>query len=75
MYKTWLATLLFMLLTCAPAGADSLLLQNAKVVDPKTKTITTGDILILDGRIANAEKKNGETYRTINLTGKWIIAT
>ncbi|MBS1954787.1 MAG: amidohydrolase family protein [Cyanobacteria bacterium SZAS-4] len=72
MRKFWLTTLLSML--CASsAQADSLLLQNANVVDPKFKTIQKRDILILDGRIT-AQKTNVEKkYRTIDLAGKYII--
>ncbi len=68
-----LLAMVLLVIMVSPACADSLLLQNAKVVDPKNRSITTRNILILDGRIANEEKKNGETYRTIDLTGKWII--
>jgi imidazolonepropionase-like amidohydrolase len=70
--KLWPA-LLLSLAMISPAFADSLLLQNANVVDVKNKKITKQDILILDGRISSPEKKNGNTFRTVDLAGKYII--
>lgn len=72
MHKFWLATLLSVL--CASsAQADSLLLQNANVVDPNSKTIQKRDILILDGRITPKNSSVEKKYRTIDLAGKYII--
>lgn len=72
MRKFWLATLLSVF--CASsAQADSLLLQNANVVDPKSKTIQKRDILILDGRITPQNSSVEKKYRTIDLSGKYII--
>lgn len=72
MHKFWLSALLSVL-TVTPAFADSLLLQNANVVDPKSKTIQKRDILILDGRITAPNTKLPKTYRTLNMAGKYII--
>ncbi len=72
MHKLWLATLLS-ILCGSPALADSLLLQNANIVDPKSKTIKKRDILILDGRITPQNPKSEKKYRTIDATGKYII--
>ncbi|CAN5428620.1 hypothetical protein BH10CYA1_BH10CYA1_59620 [soil metagenome] len=71
-YKFWMATILS-IICVSPAHADSLLLQNANVVDPKSKTIQKRDILILDGRITAQNPKSEKTYRTVNLAGKYII--
>lgn len=72
MHKFWLATLLSVL-CAASAQADSLLLQNANVVDPNSKTIQKRDILILDGRITAKNSSVEKKYRTIDLAGKYII--
>lgn len=72
MHKFWLATLLS-IFCASSAQADSLLLQNANVVDPKSKTIKKRDILILDGRITPQNSSVEKKYRTIDLSGKYII--
>lgn len=71
--RKFLLSALLSMVTAAPAFADSLLLQNANIVDPKTKTIQRRDLLILDGRIKAFNPKLPKTYRTMNMTGKYII--
>lgn len=62
-----------LVLTAAPARARDLLLRNAQLVDPASRTITATDILIRDGRIAAPGAKPTAEAETLDLRGKWVI--
>jgi imidazolonepropionase-like amidohydrolase len=58
----------------APAlGARDLLLREATLVDPATRTIAKGDILIRDGRIAPPGTAPAPDADTIDCRSRWVI--
>jgi imidazolonepropionase-like amidohydrolase len=52
-----------------------LYLANANLVDPATREVRRGNLLIRDGKIASAPAKPPADFkgRTIDLNGKWVI--
>jgi imidazolonepropionase-like amidohydrolase len=71
--RKFLLPVLLSIVSASPVMADSLLLQNANVVDPKSRTIQKKDLLILDGRVTPFSSKLPKSYRTMNLSGKYLI--
>lgn len=59
----------------ATTQAQELFLRNAQIVDPSTRTVRNGSILIQDGRIAGfpAAAPAGFGGETMDLGGKWVI--
>jgi imidazolonepropionase-like amidohydrolase len=58
-----------------PATSQDLVLTNAQIVDPRTRTVTRGAIWIRDGRIAGrgpSVPQNASGER-IDLSGRWVI--
>jgi len=57
-----------------PSKAD-LYLVNANLVDPATREVRRGSLLIRDGKIASASAKPPADFkgRTLDLSGKWVI--
>lgn len=63
-----------------PAEAQDLVLNNARIIDPVSKTITRGSVMIQDGKIAEISTStsmeeqppsfNGEI---MDLEGKWLM--
>jgi imidazolonepropionase-like amidohydrolase len=56
----------------AQAGAKTLLLENATVVDPLSRTEEKRTITIVDGKVASGSQPPPDAEK-IDLTGKWII--
>lgn len=56
------------------ADADDLFLTGAHIIDPETRTVETGNILIREGRIAGhpASAPDGFDGQVIALDGKWL---
>jgi imidazolonepropionase-like amidohydrolase len=61
-------------LSGVPSKAD-LYLVNATVVDPATREVRRGNLLIRDGTIASAPANPPADFkgRTLDLSGKWVI--
>ena len=61
-------------LSGVPSKAD-LYLVNANLVDPATREVRGGNLLIRDGKITSAPAKPPADFkgRTIDLSGKWVI--
>lgn len=59
----------------APESGRGLVLTNATLVDPETRTQRVGTLLLADGRVEAVLSGIPQTYsgRVIDLTGKWII--
>lgn len=57
------------------AASDDLLLINASIVDPESRKVRKGNLLIRNGVIAAAPVRpvKGFSGRVIDLKGKWII--
>ena len=57
-----------------PSIAD-LYLINANLVDPATREVRRGNLLIRDGRIVSVSAKPPADFKgtTLDLTGKWVI--
>ena len=54
--------------------ATDLLLKNARLVDPASRTVQQTDILIVNGRIAPAPAPlPAHDLQTLDLSGRWII--
>lgn len=71
-------TLAFALLASAAAvaHAQDLVLTNARIVDPRTRTIAEGTIVIESGKIARVTAGNppaGARGERIDLKGQWVI--
>jgi imidazolonepropionase-like amidohydrolase len=66
--------ILILSLTTTAFGQD-LLLQNAQIVDPTTRKISTGAFLIRDGKIERITGKAPQNFagEKIDLSGKWVI--
>ncbi|MGQ0714764.1 MAG: amidohydrolase family protein [Gemmatimonadaceae bacterium] len=62
-------------LAAEQASAQNLVLTNARIVDPRTRTITPGAIWIRDGRIAGRgpSAPSDAPGDRIDLGGRWII--
>lgn len=75
MRVTLLAFIAVATINAEPAGAQDLVLTNARIVDPATRTITPGTIWIRDGRIAGrgAQAPSDARGDRIDLGGRWII--
>jgi len=58
-----------------PVLRPDLYLVNANVVDPATREVRRGNLLIRDGKIASAPAKPPADFkgRTLDLNGKWVI--
>ncbi|MFK7845745.1 MAG: CIA30 family protein [Rhodothermales bacterium] len=63
-----------------PVEAQDLLLNNAQIVDPAGETITTGSVLIRNGRVSEissatfmAEQPASFDGEIIDLQGKWLM--
>jgi imidazolonepropionase-like amidohydrolase len=56
-------------------GAQDLWISGARIVDPDRKTITQGNVLIKDGRIAGfpSSRPSGFVGPTIDAAGGWVI--
>jgi imidazolonepropionase-like amidohydrolase len=57
------------------ASRADLYLVNANVVDPATRDVRRGNLLIRDGKIASSAAKPPADFkgRTLDLNGKWVI--
>lgn len=58
-----------------PAPKVDLYLVNANLVDPATREVRRGNLLVRDGRIVSVSAKPPADFkgRTLDLTGKWVI--
>lgn len=72
--------MLFTALAClvqpvAASAQDALLLANARIVDPHSRTVRQGNLLIRDGVIAAAPARRPTRFTgtVIDLKGKWVI--
>ncbi len=59
----------------ATVGAQDLLLTNVHVLDPGSRTVTEGSLLIRDGRVAEvgADLDVPAGIETLDLEGRWLI--
>lgn len=66
--------LVWMALSVA-AGAQDLLLENGRIVDPTTRQVREANLLIVDGRIAGfpAEMPSDYSDDVVDLEGRWVI--
>jgi len=73
--KALLGGLALLLQPAAASAADELLLVNAHIVDPETREVRQGALLIRDGIIVAAPAKAPKDFagRVLDLTGKWVI--
>ncbi len=57
------------------AGTNTILLENAIIVDPSAETLTRGYLLIRDGRISSIEVSAPAGYEgpRLDLRGRWVI--
>ncbi len=68
------ATALLAVSLSLEVSAASLLLKNARLIDPANRTVQQTDLLIVDGRIASVPTPlPGDDLQTIDLAGHWII--
>lgn len=67
--------LLIVTLAAVPAAAQDLFITGGKLLDPASRTETTANLLILDGRIVDfpVAAPEGFTGRTLDATGKWVL--
>jgi len=52
---------------------NMIILQNGRLLDPRTGLDTTGDLWIKDGRIVPVEAQIPENSRVEDVSGKWIV--
>lgn len=73
MRSLFLGALLFAAAT--PAAPQDLVLTNAQIVDPQSRTVTEGSLWIRDGRIAGVGPQAPEDApgERIDAAGRWII--
>ena len=73
--RSLLAALILSLGIISTASAQDLLLKNGRIVDPATRTIISGAIVIRGGTIASILPEAPATFdgRTVDLSGKWVI--
>ncbi len=59
----------------APGFANDLLLRGGQLVDPRSRTVVTADLWIVDGVIVDASSgpPAGFDGEIVDVTGKWII--
>src|SRR6185295_13704389 len=58
-----------------PIAAQDLFVANAKIVDPDTKTIREGNLLLKDGKIAGfpASRPKGFAGQTLDAGRRWVM--
>lgn len=66
-------SLLLMVVWATNTAAGDLRLINAKIVDPRTGEIRTGELWIQDGIIVDADEKPELDGEVLDLEGKWVI--
>lgn len=71
--RKFLLAALMSLALIPPAYADSLLLRDVNFVDVENKKIVKRNLFILDGKITPESKKGKETFRTLDMSGKYVI--
>lgn len=73
--KALLGALALLLQPAAALAADELLLVNAHIVDPETREVREGALLIRDGVIVAAPAEAPKDFggRVLDLKGKWVI--
>ncbi|MDB5033223.1 MAG: putative amidohydrolase [Chlorobi bacterium] len=70
-----LVLLLLLSFAATPAGAQWLLLKNARIVDPVRREIRDGAIVIDNGKISDILREAPSVFKgeVIDLAGKWVI--
>ena len=53
--------------------SNMIILQNGRLLDPRTGLDTTGDLWIRDGKIVPAEAQVPENSRVEDVSGKWVV--
>ncbi|MEM8484749.1 MAG: hypothetical protein AAF564_04335 [Bacteroidota bacterium] len=55
--------------------AQELLIENAKILDPATQTVTEGVVTIVAGKIYSIEEVHSSPFNgpAIDLEGKWLM--
>jgi imidazolonepropionase-like amidohydrolase len=73
--KRFPLALLLLPLALTTIHAQDLLLENARIVDPASRTIVQGSLWIHEGKIRDLMTSAPGTFdgKVIDLTGKWII--
>ena len=67
-------TALLVLFLPGETSAAGLLLKNARLVDPTSRTVQLKDILIVEGRIAPMTSRPADQpIETLDLSGHWVI--
>lgn len=71
----WALMLYFVVASPGAAVAQDLVLTNARVVDPRSRTTTEGAVVIRDGRVVEvgADLSLPESVETIDVDGRWVI--
>jgi imidazolonepropionase-like amidohydrolase len=75
MRRASIALLLLVILSTSAAHAQDLVLTNAKIVDPSSRTVVDGSLWITNGRIAGrgANVPAATPGERIDVHGRWII--
>lgn len=73
--RTFAALLACIIWACAPDDDASLLLTNARIVDPEAAELREGNLLIRGGRIVGAPAQPPENFQgeVVDLAGKYVI--
>lgn len=53
--------------------SELVILQNGRVIDPKSGTDEVSDLWIKDGRLVEGASEYPENAKVINLDGKWVV--
>ncbi len=71
-YVTWCLTVF---VAAGAASAQDLYLTSGRLVDPATRTVAQGNLLILGGVIAGrpTEAPEGFEGQTVDVAGKWVL--
>ncbi len=74
MRRSFILSVGALVLCAVPVEAQDLFLTNARILDPRTETVRSGNLLILDGRIAGSDEPpptfSGER---LDLGARWVI--
>lgn len=75
MHRLIVSSTLFLLIILGAATAQDLLIRDAQVVDPVTRTVRRGSVVIRDGRILEIVRRAPATFRgdVIDAGGRWLI--
>ncbi len=73
--KSVLSVCFAVLLLPGVSVAQELIIENAKILDPATQTVTEGAVTIVGGKILSIGEVPGEPFDgpSIDLGGKWLV--